>query len=143
MERQNFTRSDKLYNCPGCGFKIPTSKTVTQKVEVEIAPDGTVEVEVEPVDASTRRGRNAAIEVPDNLSRMGLSEIASLISADWARVNYAAKPYLEAMFSLDSVKDMYGADSGSSIVAYFLSNARSWSGDVAKAVKKELKKRLK
>ena len=112
---------------------------------MEIEPDGTVEVEVEPVerDASCRRGR-LAVEVPSNLSSMKLHQIAGLISEDWGRkVNFAAKPYLEAMFSLGDVKDNYGLDSGRSIVAYFLSNASSWRGDVAKAVKKELKKRIK
>jgi len=47
------------------------------------------------------------------------------------------------MYNLISIKDKYGQDSGKSIVAYFLSNARSWTGPVAKLVKKELKKRLK
>jgi len=57
MEKQPFTRSDKLFSCPGCGFKIPSSKVVTQKkVEVEVEPDGSIEVEIEPVMAS-RRGR--------------------------------------------------------------------------------------
>jgi len=144
MSKEPFTRSDKLYNCPSCGFKIPSSKVVTErKVEVELEPDGTIEVEVEPVEASLRRGRTAAIEVPDNLRNMSISEIASLIAADWARVNYAAKPYLDAMFSLESVKDMYFQDPGSMIVAYFLSNASSWRGEVAKAVKKELKRRIR
>lgn len=56
MEKQRFTKNDKLYNCPSCGFKIPSSKTVThKKVEIEIEPDGTVEVEVE---ASMRRCRS-------------------------------------------------------------------------------------
>ena len=85
-------------------------------------------------------------EGPDlsNLSRMDISEIAGLIRRDWgSKVNFAAKPYLSAMFSLRSVKDDYGMDSGRSVVAYFLSNATSWRGDVAKAVKKELNKRIK
>jgi hypothetical protein len=38
---------------------------------------------------------------------------------------------------------MYGLDTGYSIVAYFLSNANTWKGDVARAVKKELKKRIR
>ena len=72
-----------------------------------------------------------------------LSNIASEISRDWKKVNYEAKPYLDAMFSLDSIKDNYHQDSGKSIVAYFLSNARQWKGDTAKRVKLELKKMLK
>ncbi len=37
----------------------------------------------------------------------------------------------------------YGADPGSSIVAYFLSNASTWKGPVAKMVKAELRQRAK
>lgn len=72
-----------------------------------------------------------------------LNQIAAEISKDWKPVNYAAKPYLEAMHTLKSISDNYYQDSGSSIVAYFLSNARSWKGEVAKRVKKELNIMLK
>jgi hypothetical protein len=72
-----------------------------------------------------------------------LSTIASEIYADWGAkgkgVNYAAKPYLAAMASMDSIDDPYFADSGKSVVLYFLCNARSWTGPKAKAIKAELK----
>ena len=69
-----------------------------------------------------------------------LYEIAADIRKDWgAKVNFAAKPYLDAMASLTSINDNYGWDSGSTIVRYFLSNASSWRGETAKAIKKELK----
>jgi hypothetical protein len=72
-----------------------------------------------------------------------LSEIANDIRLDWgSKVNYAAKPYLEAMFDLRSINDRYGYDSADSIVRYFLSNASSWRGPVAKAIKAELKRML-
>jgi hypothetical protein len=78
------------------------------------------------------------------LPTMSLASIASLIRRDWgAKVNFAAKPYLSAMASLHSVSDSYGYDNGKSIVIYFLSNASAWRGDVAKAVKAELKARVK
>ena len=82
------------------------------------------------------------------LKTMALSEIANLISRDWRAtspkgVNYAAKPYLEAMQCLNDVKDNYGADNGKSIVLYFLGNASSYRGEQAKAIKLELKNRLK
>lgn len=51
-----------------------------------------------------------------------------------------AKPYVQAMFELDQITDNYGADSAQSIVRYFLSNAGSWRGDVARQTKSELKK---
>jgi len=72
-----------------------------------------------------------------------LSEIAYEIKKDWKPVNYAAKPYLDAMECLDSVMDMYGCDNGRSIVAYFLGNAGTWRGEVAKRVKKELNQMIK
>ena len=71
-----------------------------------------------------------------------ISTIASEIASDWKPVNYAAKPYLEAMFTLNDINDNYINDTGSSIVAYFLSNATSWKGAVARGVKMELKKML-
>ena len=72
-----------------------------------------------------------------------LSTIAAEISRDWKPVSYAAAPYLSAMRSLGSITDSYGADEGRSVVAYFLSNAGSWRGDVARRVKAELNKMLK
>jgi hypothetical protein len=69
-----------------------------------------------------------------------ISVIASDIRKDWgAKVNYAAKPYLDAMFSLESIEDAYYQDSGRSVVLYFLSNATSWRGDKAREIKAELK----
>lgn len=78
-----------------------------------------------------------------NYEKASISELAIAISLDWKNVNYAAKPYLDAMGDLESVKDHYGADTGYSIVAYFLANASTYRGPVAKEIKKELNKRLK
>ena len=77
-----------------------------------------------------------------------LSVIAQEIRATWrnkngSAVNYAAKPYLDAMASLDSVNDMYGCDTAKSIVLYFLSNASSYRGETAKRIKAELKSLIK
>jgi hypothetical protein len=68
-----------------------------------------------------------------------LYAIARDISKAWPNVNYAAKPYLEAMRELSTVSDKYGYDDARSIVLYFLSNAASFRGDQAKALKSELK----
>lgn len=68
-----------------------------------------------------------------------LHEIARDIRADWKAVNYAAKPYLDAMSSMGGVTGNYGYDSGKSIVLYFLGNAASWRGDTARAIKAELR----
>jgi len=69
-----------------------------------------------------------------------LHEIAKEIRADWKNVHFAAAPYLSAMGSMEKVADDFGMDSGSSIVLYFLSNARSWRGETAKRVKAELRR---
>lgn len=72
-----------------------------------------------------------------------ISEIASEIKMDWKKVNFAAKPYLDAMFSLKSIEDKYYFDDARSIITYFLCNASSWRGEKAKEIKAELKGMLK
>ena len=72
-----------------------------------------------------------------------LSIIAAEIRRDWKNVNYAAKPYLEAMSSLYDIRDNYYHDTGKSVVLYFLANAGSWRGDVARRIKAELKEMSK
>lgn len=70
-----------------------------------------------------------------------LHTIAQEIRKDWgSKLNYAARPYLDAMGSLENISDSYGCDSGKSVVLYFLSNASTWRGETAKRVKAELKK---
>jgi len=69
-----------------------------------------------------------------------LSVIALDIQSTWGtKVNFAAKPYLAAMLTLDKITDTYYADSARSVVRYFLSNANYWRGDDAKRIKAELK----
>lgn len=72
-----------------------------------------------------------------------ISDIASDIADDWRNVNYAAKPYLNAMFGLGTINDRYGMDDARSIVLYFLSNASTYRGPRAKELKAELKSLLK
>ena len=89
-----------------------------------------------------RKGKSVRV-ARDKTAARTISEIAAEIAEDWgSKVNFAAKPYLRAMFTLRDVDDMYGADSADMIVRYFLVNARSWRGPVAKSVKVELKKML-
>ena len=68
-----------------------------------------------------------------------IDAIAREIRADWKNPYFGAVPYLEAMMDLWTINDRYGADSAKSIVLYFLSNASTWRGPVAKRVKAELK----
>ena len=68
-----------------------------------------------------------------------LHEIAREISRTWPNVNFAAKPYLTAMRSLNTIDDSYGYDDAKGIVLYFLSNSGGWRGDDARRIKAELK----
>ncbi len=72
-----------------------------------------------------------------------INQIASEIEDSWTNVNYAARPYLDAMHELTNINDKYMYDSARSVVLYFLSNASTWRGDKAKAIKAELKAMLK
>ena len=88
------------------------------------------------------------MKTADDLKTMTISDIATFVWADWKKqskngVNYAAKPYLDAMLDLQSINDNYALDSGRSIVMYFLSNATSYKGEQARLIKQELKNRLK
>lgn len=70
-----------------------------------------------------------------------LSQIAAIIRQDWKpKVWFGAVPYLDAMGTLDSIDQDYGLDTGHSVVCYFLANATTWRGPVARAVKAKLKK---
>jgi hypothetical protein len=90
------------------------------------------------------------ITIPDtdrqvDLSTIPLSSIANIIWVDWRKakggIYFGAEPYITAMMALENVNDMYGCDPGDMIVAYFLSNANTWRGSVARAVKAELRRR--
>ena len=73
------------------------------------------------------------------IEKRSIRSISLDIRKEWAKVNYAAKPYLDAMLELDSINDKYGFDNARSIILYFLSNASSFRGERAKALKAELK----
>ena len=76
-------------------------------------------------------------------SELNIGQLAAVIQLDWVKVNFAAQPYLQAMHSLNTPQDNYGYDSGKSVILYFLNNARQWTGDTAREVKAELKRRVK
>lgn len=77
-----------------------------------------------------------------NLIGLPLHRIAHIIRVNWTKPYFGAVPYLDALGSLSDVDDNYGLDSGRSIVLYFLANANTWRGEVAREVKAELKRRL-
>jgi hypothetical protein len=72
-----------------------------------------------------------------------LNTIAKDIRKDWAKPYFGAVPYLDAMETLNSIRDTYYYDDAESVVRYFLSNATSWKGETARAIKAELKAMLK
>jgi hypothetical protein len=88
--------------------------------------------------ATTTTAPEVSVKIPDKIY-----EIAALIKEDWKKVNYAAKPYLSAMFELTTIEDNYVAESARSVINGFLGNATSWKGNVARAVKKKLKEMAK
>ena len=87
--------------------------------------------------ASSLAGKAKSMQVADISD-----EIVAAHRRTGQKVSPAAAPYLEAMGSLKSIKDRYGMDSGSSILAYALSNLGSFKGAVAKILKGEMRRRL-
>jgi hypothetical protein len=72
-----------------------------------------------------------------------LKEIAADIFANWQTMrergeNHPAWGYADAMRELDTVNDRYFADGARDIVQRFLSEARVWRGETARAIKAEL-----
>ena len=70
--------------------------------------------------------------------RRSIKTIEKEIRADWKNISPYARPYLDAMSTLDKVDDKFGVDYARSIISYFLVNSMGWRGEVARAVKKEL-----
>jgi hypothetical protein len=72
------------------------------------------------------------------MQQRSIAVIAHEIKADWKKPYLGAVPYLNAMIQLDSIDDEYGADDARSIINYFLANAQTWRGSVARRIKDEL-----
>ena len=72
-----------------------------------------------------------------------LHVIAAEVRTDWTKVYFGAVPYLDAMRRLNKITDMFGEDPADDIVIYFLSNAKTWRGPVARRVKAELNAMIK
>lgn len=72
-----------------------------------------------------------------------LGKLAGVIQRQWSNMPEGVKPYLAALFTLKSVQDRYGFDSGRSIVSQLLSHMAGWKGETAREVKAELRRRLK
>ena len=83
------------------------------------------------------------IHITDKPKQRKIYQIAGEIFIKWKKVNYAAKPYLDAMLSLTDKDDKYICDNASDIIRYFLCNASTWRGPDAKRIKLELKELIK
>lgn len=87
---------------------------------------------------NTQNKMENTMEIPNQISA-----IAEIIKQDWKKPYFGAIPYLDAMYRLDNIGQMYGQDSAANIVLYFLSNAGSWRGQTARAIKNKLNQMLK
>lgn len=67
-----------------------------------------------------------------------IHSIAKDIKISWKNPYFGAVPYLEAMFTLDKPTDSYFEDSAKEIILYFLANAKTWRGEMARQIKSEL-----
>lgn len=66
-------------------------------------------------------------------------QIAREIQRDWKKPYFGAVPYLHSMLQLEKMDDFLGVETAKSVVRYFLSNAKTWRGGVARHIKAELK----
>ena len=73
------------------------------------------------------------------------AEIAREIKQTWKNVYFGAKPYLQAMATINSSDKNapYMLETAEDIVIYFLANATYWRGEDAKRIKAELKSMIK
>jgi hypothetical protein len=73
-----------------------------------------------------------------------IKQIAAEIFSDWGdKVSPHARPYLEAMLTLNTVDDMYFYDDARTVVLYALSNMSGYRTPRAAGYKRELKELLK
>ena len=71
-----------------------------------------------------------------------IHEIVREIRRTWAKPYFGAVPYLDALSSVSSGKDMYGVERADHLVRYLLSNMTTFRGEDARRLKAELKSHL-
>jgi hypothetical protein len=79
------------------------------------------------------------------LAALKLSELAEMAYNDWPAArseNHPAGAYLVPLLGLENLQSRYGVERGEGLVRYFLANAGSWRGEIAREVKRELRRRL-
>lgn len=71
-----------------------------------------------------------------------IRELFLIVKSDWQRPYFGAVPYIQALLECETMDSRYLFETARDLVPYFLSNAATWRGPVAKEVKAELKRRL-
>jgi hypothetical protein len=79
----------------------------------------------------------------ENTIKRPVYKIANDILNDWKTPNFAARPYLAAMLTINNEHEQYGHDTAKNIILYFLSNASTYRGIKSKQLKNELKLLIK
>jgi hypothetical protein len=67
-----------------------------------------------------------------------IAQIADEIFKDWLTMPNSAKAYARSMRQIWDIEGMFYQDTKASVVRYFLSNAGTWRGPVARRIKAEL-----
>lgn len=81
-------------------------------------------------------------ETPTETLLRSLNVIFNEVDQSWTNPYFGAVPYIRALKSLDNLNDMFVNDKAVDLVRYFLSNAQTWKGVVARRIKKELKQMI-
>lgn len=71
-----------------------------------------------------------------------IRELMQIVKSDWQRPYFGAVPYIEALLQCETMDSRYLFETARDLVPYFLCNANTWRGEIAKEVKAELKQRL-
>jgi hypothetical protein len=75
----------------------------------------------------------------ENAAPRELNVIAADIIRSWPKPYFGAVPYIQAMRTMKTMKDMYYADDAFYIVRYLLGNMQTFRGADARRLKAELK----
>ncbi|MEO5348895.1 MAG: hypothetical protein H7836_04540 [Magnetococcus sp. YQC-3] len=76
-----------------------------------------------------------------DLQNKSINQLGAIVAKEWVKPYFGAVPYIKALQQINDGKYLF--EDEKTIVIYFLSNARTWKGDIAKEVKQELKRRHK
>lgn len=75
-------------------------------------------------------------------SEASIKEMIAGCRMTWDEVSPEAEPYLQALEKMDNIMERSMNMAGVMVVVYFLGRSKKWTGPVARAIKKELRKRV-